>query len=113
MKFNKYVRNPYVVEAIQITESNIDELNKLIGFGEVCEEEDGRAYILVDKRLVPHINKAYVGWWVTKIENKFHCYAENVFENQFVEYGDRVSFSFDENGRVDKVLVSGAVNAGS
>ncbi len=60
MEFNKFVRKPFVIEAIEVTEENIAELSK-------------------------SIDKVYPGFWVTKMEHNVRCYSERTFKEQFVK----------------------------
>ena len=55
MDTNTYVRKPFVVEAVEITDQNIHEVAKYIG--DIKEKDDGTPYILVDRRLVPNVFK--------------------------------------------------------
>ncbi len=83
MEFNKFVRKPFVIEAIEVTEENIAELSKSIGT--LCKKADGTPYIQVDRQLVPIIDKVYPGFWVTKMEHNVRCYSERTFKEQFVK----------------------------
>lgn len=86
MQFATYVRKPFLVEATEVTEENLAEVAELIGLGgKVRTEEDGTRYISVDRRLVPNINRVYVGFWVTKMGDNYRCYSQRVFKKQFVE----------------------------
>ena len=57
MEFTTFVRKPFVVQAVEVTSENINEVAKYIG--DVREREDGTKYILVDRRLVPNVFKVY------------------------------------------------------
>lgn len=85
-----YSRKPFVVEAIQITEENIDELAAL-PLGEV-KEKDGSKFIALDKRIVPNIHRAFVGWWVTRMDDNLRCYSPKIFEEQFEEASEDVKY---------------------
>ena len=93
MDFNHFVRKPFMVTATQITEANIHEIAAL-GIGEV-KEKDGVLYIALDRRVIPNIRKAYVGWWVTKLDDNIRCYSQKVFENEFVQYAEEWAGWFD------------------
>ena len=82
LEFTVFTRRPFVVEAIQITEDNIEELAGLIG--EVRHKDD-EIYISIDRRVIPNIRKAYVGWWVTRMDDNLRCYSPKIFEEQFEE----------------------------
>lgn len=88
MDFVTVVRKPFTVEAVQVTEDNIEEIASLIGTLE--HKEDGSPYILVekrfgDKKFVPNIFKVYPGFWMTKMGNNTRCYSPKVFAQQFAE----------------------------
>src|SRR5678815_2136873 len=82
MDFTTYVRKPFIVEAVEITKDNIEELAKFIG--DVKEREDHTKYILVDPRLVPNVDRVYVGYYMTKMGEKVRCFSRKIFRDQFV-----------------------------
>lgn len=88
MEFTTFVRKPFVVEAIEITTENIEEAAKYIG--DVREREDGTKYILVDRRLVPNVEKVYPGFFMTKMGENIRCYSRKIFREQFVELDDSI-----------------------
>ena len=83
MEFKEYVRKPFVVEAVQITQDNIEELAKYIGT--IGYKDDGTAYIQVDRTKIPNIDRVYVGFYMTKIGRNTRCYSYRAFTMQFVE----------------------------
>lgn len=91
--FVTFVRKPFLVTAVKITDENIDELAGLVG--EVKEKEDGTKYIALDRRVIPNIRKAYVGWWITKLDDNIRCYSPKVFSNEFVDYDEGWEIYFD------------------
>lgn len=86
MEFTTFVRKPFVVQAVEITTENIEEVAKYIG--DVREREDGTKYILVDRRLVPNVFKVYPGFFMTKMGENVRCYSRKIFKEQFVEAAD-------------------------
>lgn len=102
MDFTSYTRKPFVVDAVQITEDNIDEIAKKIGDG-VVVRKDGKTYIPIDRRVVPNISRAFVGWWLTSMNDNLRCYSGKVFAEQFestVATGDiqeRITNAVDAN----------------
>lgn len=89
MDFQTFSRKPFAVEAVQITEENIEEVAKLIG--EVRVKDDVK-YIALDKRIVPNIHRAYVGWWLTRMADNLRCYSPKIFEEQFELAGADVTY---------------------
>lgn len=85
MDLTTFVRKPFTVEAIEVTEENIEEIAGLIG--ELREDEGGKKHIRVDRRKVPNIFKVEPGFWMTKMETSkgtnIRCYAGHIFKNQF------------------------------
>lgn len=81
--FNHYIRKPFVVEAIQITPENIESIASVLG---ELKEKDNEKWILIDRRIIPNIRKAYYGWWVTRLDDNYRCYSPKVFEKEFMEY---------------------------
>ena len=89
MQFTSFVRKPFVVEAIEVTAENIEEVAKYIG--DVREKEDGTKYILVDRRLVPNVFKVYPGFFMTKMGENIRCYSRKIFKEQFVEQSEEMA----------------------
>jgi hypothetical protein len=80
MQFKPYNRNPFEVEALLITEENLEEVAPLIGN---MRKKGNSRYIAVNALLVPHIPRVYVGWWVTRQDNTLRCYSPRAFSEQF------------------------------
>lgn len=101
MEFTTFVRKPFVVEAVEVTAENLQEVAKHIG--DVREKEDGTPYILVDRRLVPNIFKVYPGFFMTKMGDNVRCYSRKIFMEQFVEMNDSIQPWVDfMNGKDEK-----------
>lgn len=83
MEFKPFVRKPFIVEAVEITKENINEVAEFVG--DVKAKEDGTQYILVDRRLVPNVSRVYIGFYMTKIGENIRCYSRKLFREQFVE----------------------------
>ncbi len=83
MEFNLFVRRPFSVEAVEITNDNIEELAPSIG--ELKTKDNGQKFIQVDRRLVPNIYRVYPGFWMTRMGDNVRCYAKKVFREQFME----------------------------
>lgn len=82
MDFSTYVRKPFTVQAVLITEDNIDEVAKDVGD---IRYEDGVKYILVDRRLVRDVARVYVGFYMTRMGRNVRCYSKKAFHDQFIE----------------------------
>lgn len=81
MELTEYVRKPFVVEAVEITEENISEIAGYVG--ELKQKEDGTSFISVDRRLVPNIFRVYPGFYMTRMGDHIRCYSRKVFNEQF------------------------------
>ena len=93
MQFNKYIRKPFAVEAIEITEENMAELAKLVG---ELRTKNGITSITLDRRIVPNVSRAYVGWFMTRLGDNYRCYSPKVFTDQFIDFEPVKSFVFDD-----------------
>lgn len=82
MQFQRFVRKPFVIEAVEVTEENIYEIAKYVGT--IRKKEDGTTYIEVDRRLIPNILTVYPGFWLTRMGGSTRCYSPRVFKEQFV-----------------------------
>ena len=88
MNFTTYVRKPFIVEAIEVTPDNISEVSKYVG--DLREKEDGTPYILVDRRLVPNIDRVYPGFFMTKMGENIRCYSRRIFKDQFMAQNEQI-----------------------
>lgn len=82
IEFQKYTRKPFTVEAVEITEENLEELAVHIGTIKT-REEDGVKYIHVDRRLVPNVFRVFPGFFMTKMGDNIRCYSPRTFKEQF------------------------------
>jgi hypothetical protein len=81
MQFDGYIRKPFPVEAIEITEENINEMARFVGTVE--KKEDGTSFIEVDRRLIPNLYRVYPGFFMVKMGNNMRCYSPKIFKKQF------------------------------
>lgn len=86
--FTTFVRKPFVVEAVEITEENIKEVANYVG--DLRHKEDGTPYILVDRRLVPNVERVYPGYFMTKMGENVRCYSRRIFREQFMVQTDQI-----------------------
>jgi len=77
-----YVRKPFLVDAVEITDKNISELASLVGT--LQNKDDGTIYIQVDRRLVPNVFRVYPGFWMTKMDGNIRCYSKQIFDKLFI-----------------------------
>lgn len=81
VEFTIFNRKSFSVEAVQITEENVQALGPLVG--EVKVNDEGETYIALDRRIVPNVRRAFVGWWITRMNDNLRCYSPKIFEEQF------------------------------
>lgn len=93
MEFQPYVRKPFVVEAVEVTEDNIGEIAKYVG--ELRAKDDGTPFIFVDRRLVPNIFRVYPGFFMTRMGDHIRCYSRKVFFEQFTVSTDEIQVWVD------------------
>lgn len=94
MDFSKFVRKPFLVEAVEVTPDNIAEIAPLVGT--LKEKADGTPFIQVNQRLVPNVFRVYPGFWVTKLDETIRCYSKKAFFAQFMEANDDILSWVDE-----------------
>lgn len=93
MKFKTFVRKPFLVQAIEITPNNLEEVAKFVG--DVRRDENGSRYILVDPRLVPNVTRVYPGYFMSKMGRTVRCFSHYSFLDQFAEETPRTRSWFD------------------
>lgn len=82
LEFTEFVRKPFVIEAVEVTEENIAEVAKYVG--ELEKLDDGTTFIRVDRRLVPNVFRVMPGYFMTRMGDHIRCYSRKVFTEQFV-----------------------------
>lgn len=82
IEFSGYVRKPFEVMAVEITEENIAALAEYIGTLR-HKDQDGSPFIQVNPTLVPALERVYPGFWLTKMNDNIRVYSGRVFRSQF------------------------------
>lgn len=93
MEFTTFVRRPFMVDAVEVTLTNIQEVADLIGELKI---QGSTPYIAVNRRIVPVVPKVFIGWYMTRFGDEYRCYPKSKFLNQFTEHRDVITFSFPE-----------------
>lgn len=101
LKFTNYVHRPLVIEAIEITDENLEEVAEIIG--RVTGPENDRK-ILTDDRIIRGFRLVRPGWWLTKVGDSYRCYNPAAFERTFERVENRVDST-------DKILSSETTTA--
>jgi hypothetical protein len=103
IEFSEFVRQPFRITAVQITDDNMEEACKIIGLG-IGVEQDGSRHIVVNKSIVPYGGKVYAGWWITKMGKKTRCYSNKLFTLQFTPMTDEWIGWFESEEAPDEVV---------
>lgn len=80
LEFFPFIRKPFTVEAVEVTEDNIAEIAKSVG---KLMTRYGKPYIHVNPDLVPNVTQVHPGYWMTRMDGNIRCYSERVFKEQF------------------------------
>lgn len=80
----RYVRKPLYVDAVQVTEENMEEIARW-SQGDVRLEVDGRKYVhvLVNAPRSLRQTKAFAGDWLLHTERGYKIYTSLSFEASF------------------------------
>jgi hypothetical protein len=81
LEFKEYRRIPFTIEAVEITEENLDVVAREVG--EVQTKADGTRFIKVDRRLVPGVYEVFPGFFLTRMDKKIRCYSPRIFNDQY------------------------------
>lgn len=93
MEFTRQViRKPFIVEAVEVTEENLEEVALLVG---KITEEHGARFIEVDRSKVQGVHKVFPGFWMTKMGKNIRCYNPVIFSDQFCENTPEVAVWVD------------------
>lgn len=84
LKTQPYVRKPFSVAAVRVTEENIDRVARWCK-GEVTKNSSGAKYIKVEvsRPLNERQTQAFVGDWVLSAGNGYKVYTNKAFEQSF------------------------------
>lgn len=88
MEYTSFARKPFVVEAIEITAENLNDIAEMVGT--IRTTVDDKVYIQVDRRLIPNIDRVFPGFWLTRMGKNIRCYSAKVFNDQFTEVTDDI-----------------------
>ena len=114
MEFTQFIRKPFAVEVMEITADNIEEVAELIN-GEVVTKGE-KTFIQLNRRVIPNVNRAFVGWFLTRLDGKFRCYSAKVFNEQFASQESEIGYYFGKMLENEEIPETGYVvldNAGT
>jgi len=112
MNFDKkMVRAPYIVDVIEVTEANLAEINQVVGYTDIQEDEEGK-FILANRRVLQYPPRIRPGFFVTKVSlnDRLQCFSPEIMAEQFTEYRDVVTFEFDEEGKPQYLNIHGVAS---
>lgn len=98
MKTSKFARKPFYVDAVRVSEDNIEEVAAWCQ-GEVLEDEEGRHIkVRVHRPLTDRQTKAYLGDWVLFAGTGFKVYVPKAFDKSFEKVKTLTKAQADEAG---------------
>lgn len=84
MELQTYLRIPFAVEAIQLTEENMEEVAKLVG-EVMTDEQTGERYIRPDRSKVTFVkNRCRPGCWFTFKGGQIQHFPNKAFTKSYV-----------------------------
>lgn len=89
MELTEYIRKPFIVEAVEITKENVEDVAAYVG-EVVYDEDDKPMYIESDRQLMPGIPRVYLGFYMTRMGDNIRCYSRRVFFEQFTMLNDDI-----------------------
>lgn len=105
LEFERFVRIPFQVKAVQITNENMKEISKLIGWKiRTKNDGSGEKFIVLNRKIVSNMPRAFVGWYVTRMGDNYRVYAPEVFEAQFITGERYLAFEFSDDDE-DRAIV--------
>lgn len=105
ISYERFVRVPFAVRACKITADNIEQVAEKIG---TVKEKNGEKYIQIDKRVIPNIAKAHIGYYLTILDGNLRCYSAKIFNDQFVDMpeGQSIRFGFTTDDDGEEMMTS-------
>lgn len=90
METKKYARMPFEVDAVQLTEENMDEVATWCGGTVIEAKDDDKKHIKVEvvRAMNDKQTKAYIGDWVLKAGAGFKVYTAKAFDKGFTAVGN-------------------------
>jgi len=81
--FETFVRTPFAVRSVEITEENIDEIAAVIGEVQTHYKTKEK-FISLNRKIVRDMSRAHIGWYVTVLRDNIRVYSPKIFNEQFV-----------------------------
>lgn len=80
MEYTKFVRKPFIVDVVEVTLENIEEIAKMVG---ELRYKDDQPFIQVNRNVVPGVVRVFPGFYMTLMGDNIRCYSKKVFAQQF------------------------------
>jgi hypothetical protein len=98
MKTHKFARKPFYVDAVRVSEDNIEEVSGWCQ-GEIQTDADGKHIkVRVHRPLTDRQTKAYIGDWVLYAGTGFKVYTPKAFDKSFEKVKTLTKAQADEAG---------------
>jgi hypothetical protein len=107
LDYQTFVRTPFKIEAVEVTEENITQIAEMLGSKIYEDNRTGNTFIGVDNEQMPGIYRIYAGFWVTRMGHRFRAYSQQRFLKEFVKLTDGVAgWVKMAEGEVERSLAS-------
>lgn len=83
METKKYVRNPIVVEGVQVTQENLYEVAAWCQGDIISNGDDKHIRLRLERVQSERQTKAFIGDWVLSAPTGFKIYTNKAFEKSF------------------------------
>jgi hypothetical protein len=99
MKTHKFARKPFYVDAVRVSEANIEEVAEWCE-GEIKTDDEGKRYIHIKvyRPLNEKQTQAYLGDWVLLAGTGFKVYIPKAFDKSFEKVKHLTRAQADEAG---------------
>lgn len=84
LEYETFVRTPFKIEAVEVTDENIEQIAEMLGSKIYVDNRTGSTFIGVDNEQMPGIYRIYAGFWVTKMGHRYRAYSQQRFLKEFV-----------------------------
>lgn len=89
LDYSNFVRIPFEIRGVQITEENMDVVHGLVGH-EIRTLEDGARVIILDRKKIRAIREAVVGSWLCVMNGRYRVYTDRAFRQSFCGSGGAI-----------------------
>lgn len=98
LEIEKYVRRPFEIDAVRVTEDNIKEAAAWCG-GDVRSDKNGAKYVKVRvvRPLTTRQSEAYVNDWILYAGTGYKVYTPKAFEDSFYKSSPDTSLTLGKD----------------